>query len=419
MAAAHRARRLRWQARTADAAQAFALRALLRARSDDVRAALAQALDHVDTGDAVWRVPRLHLRLQAHDLDALATEWSERFAQALAEGLRAALQSRPRDAAAMAPADEVAVHRVAAPRHERGLLLHYLDTGLLDWTLAGVPVADARARLESAARSLAQAEAHEALAAWPHDREARERWLLRWFLLLPEETWRALALRLWQAQVIGHDSDAPSRTASAGMAARRLARAAPFAHDAPFAQPLVERPAAVRHEERSDAALLVPDAGLVLLHPFLPRLFAACGLWRESLPRELDAPRAAALLHWLAHGGAEPAQEFELPLLKLLLGLAADEPLVPLPVRDADRAQGEVLLHDAIAHWRALGSSAIDTLRASFLQPRGLLQQRDHVWHLRVEAAPFDVLLGRLPWALNWVKLPWMTRSLAIDWTAH
>lgn len=418
MAAPHRARRLRWQARTADAAQAFALRALLRERSDEVRAALAQALDRVDTGDAVWRVPRLHLRLQARDLEALATQWPERFAQALAEGLQAALQGRPRDAASMAQADEPAVHRVPAPQHDRALLLHYLDTGLLDWTLAGLPIAAARQRLESAAQSLAQAEASVAMAAWPRDREARERWLLRWFWLLPVQTWRALVLRLWNAQVTGPESDAPSSVASPGMAARRLARVGPFARDDAPAQAPPGLPVASRDEARADPSLLVPDAGLVLLHPFLPRLFTACGLWRESAPRELDAPRAAALLHWLAHGKDEPAQEFELPLVKLLLGLSTDEPLVPVPVRDEDRAQGEVLLHDAIAHWRALGSSGIDALRASFLQRRGLLEARGDAWHLRVESAPFDTLLGRLPWPLNYVKLPWMTRSLAIDWTA-
>ena len=418
MAAPHRARRLRWHARTADAAQAFALRALLRERGDEVRAALAQALDRVDTGDAVRRVPRLHLRLQARDLDALAMQWPERFAQALADGLQAALQGQPRDAASMAQADEPAVRRIPASQHDRALLLRYLDTGLLDWTLAGLPIAAARARLQSAAQRLAQADASEAMAGWPHDREARERWLLRWFALLPPETWRALALRLWQAQVTGPESDAPSSVASPGVAARRLARVGPFARDEPLTQAQPEVPAASRIDERADASLLVPDAGLVLLHPFLPRLFTACGLWRESAPRELDAPRAAALLHWLAHGDDEPAQEFELPLVKLLLGLATGEPLVPVPVRDEDRAQGETLLHDAIAHWRALGSSGVDALRASFLQRRGLLEARGDAWHLRIEPAPFDVLLGRLPWPLNCLKLPWMIRSLAIDWTA-
>jgi hypothetical protein len=128
-------------------------------------------------------------------------------------------------------------------------------------------------------------------------------------------------------------------------------------------------------------------------------------------------PRAAALLHWLATG-REEVFEFELGLIKVLLGLTPDD---PLPVADGllsdgDRTEGDALLAAAIEHWHALGRTSIAGLRVSFLQRRGLLARDERGWQLRVEPESFDVLLGRLPWGIGITKLPWMTRPLFTDW---
>jgi contractile injection system tape measure protein len=164
---------------------------------------------------------------------------------------------------------------------------------------------------------------------------------------------------------------------------------------------------------------LANDAGLILLHPFLPRLFHHVGITSEGT-RRLDPaqmPRAAALLHWLATG-REEAFEFELSLIKVLLGLV---PRDPLPVagellKDDDRAEADALLAAAIEHWTALRSTSLAGLRSSFLQRRGLLYDGEQGWRLQVETEAFDMLLGQLPWGINVVKLPWMTRPIFTDW---
>jgi hypothetical protein len=162
-------------------------------------------------------------------------------------------------------------------------------------------------------------------------------------------------------------------------------------------------------------ALMARNAGLVLLHPFLPRLFEACGL--NQPPDPLPLPRAAALLHWLATG-REEVYEFELGLAKLLLGL---RPETPLAVGEGllgarEREEGEALLAAAIGHWKALGNTSIDGLRVSFLQRRGALREEEMGWRLQLEPESFDVLLRHLPWGFATVKLPWMTRPLYTDW---
>lgn len=162
-------------------------------------------------------------------------------------------------------------------------------------------------------------------------------------------------------------------------------------------------------------AWFVSNAGLVLLHPYLPRLLEYCELYRGRRLREL--PRAAALLHWLATG-REEVHEFELGFVKLLLGLAPDAPLAVgaglLGARERDEA--DALLRAAIGHWRALKSTSVEALRLCFLQRRGALREDEAGWRLELEAEAFDVLLARLPWAISTLRLPWMTRPLYTDW---
>lgn len=198
-------------------------------------------------------------------------------------------------------------------------------------------------------------------------------------------------------------------------AASRVASAAPIPA-APIDAPLDfdQRPAA-----RSATGLLVPQAGLVLLHPYLPRLFEAAGLvaagHRGPLP-DAVVPRAAALLHWLASGTA--ALEFELPFVKLLLGLTPDTPFShALPgLTETERAEAEALLAAVLTHWQALRGTTTDGLRTAFLRRRGQLRRQDEAWQLLVEPEPFDMLLGLLPWSIGLVRLPWMPWPLLTEW---
>jgi hypothetical protein len=165
--------------------------------------------------------------------------------------------------------------------------------------------------------------------------------------------------------------------------------------------------------------LAVRCAGLVLLHPFLPRLFESVGLLHAGEPvlPWAELPRAAALLGWLATGRDE-VHEFELGLVKVLLGRRPEEPLLVDGGRlaAADREEGEALLQAAVQHWRALKGTTPAGLQASFLQRGGLLREDDAGWRLQVEPAAFDLLLNHLPWGIGVVKLPWMTRPIFTEW---
>lgn len=177
-------------------------------------------------------------------------------------------------------------------------------------------------------------------------------------------------------------------------------------------------------DSEPDRALGLPlrSAGLILLHPYLPRLFAALGWIGESRPQGEPfpwawLPQAAALLNWLATGRDEPF-EFELGTAKLLLGLQPDDPLPVAAglIGDAEREEGEALLGAVVQHWSALGQTSIDGLRVAFLQRGGLLYPAPDGWLLRPQGETFDLLLDRLPWGLSIIRLPWMPYCLHTEW---
>jgi hypothetical protein len=164
-----------------------------------------------------------------------------------------------------------------------------------------------------------------------------------------------------------------------------------------------------------DEGVFVGCAGVVLLHPFLPRLFEALGIATDDALVQPD--RALGLLHFLATG--QPvAPEYDLLLPKLLCNLPLDLPApAPAVLSAAEMDEAIALLSAVVGHWTALGDISVDGLRGSFLVRPGKLSRRgDGSDLLQVEPRSYDILLDRLPWGIGMLQLPWMKKSLRVEW---
>lgn len=161
--------------------------------------------------------------------------------------------------------------------------------------------------------------------------------------------------------------------------------------------------------------LYLHNAGLVLLHPFLPRFFEALGIASDETL--VQPERALCLLHFLATG-QRAAPEYELLLPKLLCDVPLEMPvesMIELTVAEEDEAAA--LLDAVVRHWEALRDTSADSLRGTFLTRHGKLSQRDDGdYLLQVEKQSFDILLDQLPWGIGIVKLPWMRKMLWVEW---
>ncbi|WP_374568073.1 contractile injection system tape measure protein [Ideonella sp.] len=177
-------------------------------------------------------------------------------------------------------------------------------------------------------------------------------------------------------------------------------------------------PTAPAHEP-----IWVGDAGQVLLAAYAERLFKQQGLLQQGQFIDTTAQaHAVQCLQTLCHG-AGPVDEAQTVLSRLLCGVPPAELLPEVPPLPPDTVSLlEQLLQAVIAHWKALGHTSVAGLRETFLQREGRLQ-RDKTpagepmrWHLRVQTRGFDVLLDRLPWSFQTIRLPWMQGVLHVEW---
>jgi hypothetical protein len=163
--------------------------------------------------------------------------------------------------------------------------------------------------------------------------------------------------------------------------------------------------------------IYIANAGMVLLAPYLPRLFERLGFTDagEFIDRDA-AERAVHCLQFLVNTSIT-SPEYQLVLNKLLCGVKPGHPIRRgIELTADEREQLEGLLHAVTQHWKALENTSIDGLRESFLQRNGRLQGDNEAWRLAVESRPFDMLLDQIPWSFTTIKFPWMERVIYVEW---
>ncbi|MGK7957435.1 MAG: contractile injection system tape measure protein [Crocosphaera sp.] len=171
-------------------------------------------------------------------------------------------------------------------------------------------------------------------------------------------------------------------------------------------------------QEEEMMGLFVKNAGLVILHPFLQIYFEKIGLLEDKKFSHPTAQQTAIyLLNYLATRQTK-IPEYELVLPKFLCGWPLNETVTsPETVPNGWLQEGENLLENVINYWSALKNTTPDGLREGFLQRSGKLTKTSQGdWRLQIEQMTIDILLSRLPWGLNIIKLPWMETLLNVEW---
>ncbi len=167
----------------------------------------------------------------------------------------------------------------------------------------------------------------------------------------------------------------------------------------------------------SQLPIAIRNAGLVLLNGFIPSFFERLQLTQGNQFSDLQNQQNAALyLHYLSTGVAQ-ADEAELMLNKLLVGLAPEQSL-PAAI-DVDVSEVELcnsLLHFAIQSWSAIGSCSVDGFRGNWLIRNASLSDAGDYWRLVVERRAYDLLLARSPYSYSLIRLPWMKKAIYVTW---
>lgn len=166
-----------------------------------------------------------------------------------------------------------------------------------------------------------------------------------------------------------------------------------------------------------DDVMYIDNAGLVLASPYLPRLFSTLGLTSNGqFINAESSERAVHLLEYLVNKRVS-SPEYQLSLNKLICGVKFGVPISLAIDITTDEVQTiEGMIQAMIANWKTIGNTSVAGFRESFLQRKGSMFFDEDKWQLNVQAAPFDMLLDRLPWSFSVIKFPWMHQPIHVKW---
>jgi hypothetical protein len=169
-------------------------------------------------------------------------------------------------------------------------------------------------------------------------------------------------------------------------------------------------------------SIYIQNAGLVILHPFLPLFFNAIGLTddKNNFKDEASHQKAVLVSQHLVSGEMNISEE-TLALNKIICGYPLEEPIiVELYFSEPEINEGTDLMAQIIQAWKMNGvpvNKTVEGLQKSFLQREGKLVRQDKDWILQVEQKPFDMVLASLPWSIGIIKNTWMEGMVWVEWT--
>lgn len=168
----------------------------------------------------------------------------------------------------------------------------------------------------------------------------------------------------------------------------------------------------------AEEKIFISNAGLILFHPFLQAAFTDLG-WLDGTRHFINErvqQKAILLLQYLCNGKSRQA-EHELVLNKLLCNWPVALPLsVSANFSKKEKQVCTDLLEALLEYWSVLKNTSAAGLLESFVNRKGLIQQKEDGYLLQVEKKSIDILIESLPFSLFTIKLPWNEQIIYTEW---
>jgi hypothetical protein len=173
----------------------------------------------------------------------------------------------------------------------------------------------------------------------------------------------------------------------------------------------------IKPETELSKGIMASNAGLIILWPYLTRLFKKFDLIGDGLFRgEEEQIRAMFMLNYLAGNGSETSEEVML-VPKILCGADLDMPLAAEHVLpDKTKQECRVLLQSVIENWSAIGATSVRGLQETFLRREALIKQKNDSWVFSFERKGTDVLIDRLPYGISLILFKWINYNIHVLW---
>lgn len=175
-----------------------------------------------------------------------------------------------------------------------------------------------------------------------------------------------------------------------------------------------------------DESLIVSNAGIVLLNPFLPMLFRSLSLQDDESEWISEEHHLAAiyLLNYLSTGALE-ADEDELYIGRILTAFDSDE-VIPqiseeqffeLIAKETLKNELEQLIQAVRDNWRPMRNCSWNGLRNDFLSRTGTIKNAgENDYELTIESGGLDVMLSYKDWSISMITYSWLEGIIYVKW---
>lgn len=168
---------------------------------------------------------------------------------------------------------------------------------------------------------------------------------------------------------------------------------------------------------KSKDVIDIQNAGIVVLVPYLPRLFSMLSLIDKDDFKDDDARLKAIFLLHYAVWEKEEASELELQVNKLFVGMEIGHPIpktIELSISEKEATMS--MLNAVLQNWGKMKNTSTLTLRETFLRRNGRLIEREDSYNIIVEEKAYDMLIDSIPWVFRMIKMPWMKKQIMVEW---
>lgn len=168
-----------------------------------------------------------------------------------------------------------------------------------------------------------------------------------------------------------------------------------------------------------EARIYIPNAGLLILWPFLTRLFSNLKYTNDGLFIDEEKRLRAVFLTQYLVAFTEDNPEYTLMLNKLLCGMDINAPISDnVILTDEEKSEAENLISSVLIHWKEMNNTSPKIFQQTFIHREGIIFQKEGNWNVIVNHSTFDILLLKLPWGLSIIKYPWNNYLIYVEWKA-
>lgn len=162
---------------------------------------------------------------------------------------------------------------------------------------------------------------------------------------------------------------------------------------------------------------MIYKAGLIIVWPFLTRLFEELGMVKNG--KFVDSSkrnRAIYLLQYLVFSTID-YPEYELVLNKILVGMPIQDYVRPVEgLYQEEENKATSLMNGLIQNWPKVQNSSIEGIQETFIKRVGILSVSRENYKLTIPKKTVDILVESIPWNVSLIKLPWMQKPLHMEW---